>query len=215
MLRLEDEKRMIGTEEMGKTNTRVEVTTASQIRPEDSDEAMRLFKIGYAERWQGEENYKNNIINNATELLRLYEDDSLAASITLDNGRITCIAVHPDFRGQGLGKKLFEEAAKVNPDVWIGVTVNATGMMATLTTEGLNYLPIDNKDKIENLYRMTNQGHNSRVMTQSMEIPFLSERLKEKGIDKNTFTAYTREGGTHGLDYRQVLFQNQSLPKPS
>lgn len=210
MLRVEDEGRMIGAEEMEQTDTRVQVTPASQIQPQDVDETMEFFRIGYAGRWQGEDNYRRNILNNATELLRIYKGEKLAASITLDNGRISCIAVNPDFRGEGLGTKLFEEAARVYPHVWIGVAVDAEEMMATLTTDSLNYLPVDDRDKIEELYRMTNQGRNSVVTAQSTEIPFLSQRLKEKGIERRTFTTYTREGGTHGSTYRQVLLQNQA-----
>ena len=171
---------------------------------------MELFKVGYAERWQGEDNYRKNILSNATELLRIYEGKDLAASLTIDNGRITAIAVHPDMRGHGLGTKLFEEAAKVNPHVWIGVAVDAEEMMATLTTDNLNYLPVNDRDRIESLYRATNQGRDSIVTARSMEIPFLSGRLQEKGIDQRSFTSYTREGGTHPSTYHQVLFQNQA-----
>ena len=206
---LTEGKRMIGEQEMEKTDTRVEVTPASQIQPEDADEAMELFKVGYAERWQGEDNYRKNILSNATELLRIYEGKDLAASLTIDNGRITAIAVHPDMRGHGLGTKLFEEAAKVNPHVWIGVAVDAEEMMATVTSDSLSFLPIDDKDKIQDLYRKTNQGRNSVVTAEKMELPFLSQRLRKKGTDRSTFTTYTREDGTHGQGYRQVLFQNQ------
>jgi len=209
MSSIETKGRMIGGEEMEQADVKVEVTPASQIQPQDSDEAMELFKIGYAERWQGEDNYRNNILNNATELLRIYKGGNLAASITLDHGRISCIAVHPDFRGQGLGTKLFEEAAKVYPNAWIGVAVDAEEMMATLTSDSLNYSLVDDKNKIEGLYRMTNQGRNSVVTSKSMEIPFLSGRLRKKGINQRTFTTYAREGGTHAGEYRQVLFQNQ------
>ena len=210
MSSIETKGRMIGGEEMEQADVKVEVTPASQIQPQDSDEAMELFKIGYAERWQGEDNYRNNILNNATELLRIYKGGNLAASITLDHGRISCIAVHPDFRGQGLGIKLFEEAAKVYPNAWIGVAIDAEEMMATLTSDSLNYSLVDDKNKIEGLYRMTNQGRNSVVTANSMELPFLSQRLGEKGIDRSVFATYTREGGTHGGGYRQVLFQNQT-----
>ena len=45
---LTEDERMIGAQEMEKTDTRVEVTPASQIQPEDADEAMEVFRIGYA-----------------------------------------------------------------------------------------------------------------------------------------------------------------------
>lgn len=210
MLRVEDERRIMEGGEMEPSDVRVELTPANQIQPEDSDEAMELFRVGYGERWQGEDNYRNAILNNATELLRIYADNNLAASITLDHQRITAIAVHPDFRGRGLGIRLFEEAAKAHPDVWIGVAIDAEEMMATLTSSDLNFAPVEDKARIESLYRATNQGRKSEIEIEERRIPFLSERLSKKGIiHQDAFTTYTREGGTHGTSYRQVLFQNQ------
>ena len=198
-------------EEVEQADVRAELTPADQIQPKDSDEVIELLKVGYGERWQGEDNYRTAILNNATELLRIYVEDVLAASLFLDHSRITAIAVHPDMRGRGLGVRLFEEAAKAQPDVWISAGIDAEEMMATLTNAKLNFLPINDQAEIEALYRTTNQGRNAfEVEVETREIPFLTERLERKAIHQDKFTTYTRAGGTHKTVYRQVLFQNQA-----
>lgn len=202
---------------MEQTDLRVKVTPASQIKPEDSDEVMELLAAAYGnygDGWMGDDVFKNARLKNATEMLRIYNGHDLAASLLFDHDRISIIAVRPDSQGQGLGVRLFEEAAKVHPNVWITVGLDSDGMIATLTSNKLNFSLVEDKLKIEDLFRATNQGRDHfKVEAEEKEIPFLSERLKEKGIYRNSFMAYSREGGTHAANYHQIVFQNQ--PKSS
>ena len=201
----------IGEEEMDK-NVRVDVVPAQSLTEEDLKKLGELLAAGYGKLWQGEENFRNAIMGNATQVLRIYAQDNLAAALTIDNSRISAIVVGPDFQGRGLGVKLFEEASKAHPDAWItvGVDPKSEAMIATLTSRRLDFMPVEDKSKIENLFRHTNQGRDHyQVEVGNREFPFLSQRLALKGIKQDTFVAYTRSGSTHGTAYHQILFQNQ------
>lgn len=197
--------------EMEETEVEVRLTPADQIQPEDSEEVMRFMELGYGERWQGEDNYRDAILSNATELLRIYVESDLGAALFIDNDRITAIAVHPGMRGKGLGIRLFQEAVKASPNVWISAGIDAEEMMTTLTSSKLSFHPVDDQAEIEALYRKTNQARDNKwkVEVDRRKIQYLVERLISKGIHQDTFTTYVREGGTHKGAYRQVLFQNK------
>lgn len=202
------------TEQMNNLEARTELTPIDQVAPDEVNQVMRHMERAYAERWQGEDNFRDNIWAYGTQLLRIYSGDDLAAALVLDNDRISIIAVSPDHREQGFGKKLFEEAAKARPNVWITVAVDAYEMMATLTSKDLPFFPVESKDELESLFKATNQGKDKyQIETETKEIPLLSERLREKGVDHDdTFLAFTRQGGTHastGKYYPQLIFQSK------
>lgn len=196
---------------MKKTHITIDLAPVSQVKPGDIEAVMKLMQIAYGDRWQGEDNFRANILANATELLRIYRDGALAASLLLDNERISIIAVNPDFQGQGLGVRLFQEAAKAHSDAWITAGTDADEMIITLTSDKLNYLPVEEKSRIEGLFRSTNQGRNHfRVEVENSEVPILSQRLTKKSVPHaNTFMTYAREGATHSTTYHQIVFQNQ------
>jgi len=199
-------------EEMDNNNLRTDLSSAQQLEDGEINELSKLFKIGYGELWQGDHNFRSVIMRNATQVLRIYSEDNLAAGLVLDNSRITVIAVNPDFQAQGLGVKLFAEASKACPDVWItvGMDIKSEAMIATLTSRRLNFMPVEDKSKIEHLFQQTNQGRDHyRVEVEDREVPFLSQRLALKGVKQDTFGAYTRSGATHNTAYQQILFQNQ------
>ena len=194
-------------------NVRVDITPVTQLTEDQIKELGDLLAAGYDKLWQGDGNYRNAILGNATQVLRIYDGDALAAGVTIDNSRISAIAVGPHFQGRGLGVKLFKEASKAHPDIWItvGVDPKSEGMIATLTSKKINFMPVEDKNKIEDLFRKTNQGREHyQVETESTEFPFLSQRLALKGINQNSFIAYARAGSTHGSVYHQILFQNQT-----
>lgn len=197
-------------QEMEQNQLRVDVTPAQQLSSNEVNELLELLKAGYDERWISDENFRDVIIRNATELLKLYSGDKLAAALVFDNKRISDIAVHPDFQGKGLGVKLFEEAAKAHPDSWISVGIGAEAMLATITAPKLNFVPIEDRAKIEDLFRQTNRGRdNFKMEATKIAVPFLTERLADRGIAKDEFLAFVRPGATHGSSYQQILFQNQ------
>lgn len=200
-------------EEMDNNNLRIDLSRAQQLDEDELRELSKILAAGYGELWQGDENFRNAIMSNATQVLRIYDENNLVAGLTLDNSRISAIAVNPDFQGRGVGVKLFKEASRAHPGVWITVGVNpkSEAMVATLTSRRLNFMPVEDKIKIENLFRQTNQGREHyQVGTESAEFPFLSQRLALKGVKQNNFIAYARAGSTHGNAYHQILFQSQA-----
>ncbi len=193
-----------------KNDIRAEVTPKEQVSKEDLEALLGFFRRGYGERWIGDENFWNVMAKNFTELLRLYDKDQLAAALLIDTRRISDIAVNPDFQGRGLGVRLFKEAASVHPDVWISVGINAEGMLATVTDKDLHYLPVEDKQKIGDLFEHTNRAKGDHeVEVSEVEVPLLSKRLKAKNINQDRFLAFHRVNATHGAAYRQILFQNQ------
>jgi ribosomal protein S18 acetylase RimI-like enzyme len=205
-----------GTREEMENEVKAAISPTQQVSESDLKQLSKILESGYGPLWQGEENYRNAILGNSTQILRIYDGDSLAAGLTIDNSRISSIAVDPNFQGKGLGVKLFEEASKAIPDVWIsvGVTPKSEGMIATLTSKKLNFMPVEDKGRIEDLFKNTNQGKDRyAVDVTRVEFPLLSQRLEAKGIKQDAFVAYSRAGSTHGADYSQIIFQNQPQPK--
>lgn len=192
-------------------NIQVKLLTKEQISPDQKERLLKFFEEGYGERWISGDNFNEVMIPNATQALMIESDGRLAGALLFDHQRISDISVHPDFQGQGLGERLFEEAAKACSDAWISVGINAEGMLATVTSGNLHFLPVEEKQRIEVLFAQTNRGKdNFKVEVTRVALPILHERLANKGINKDQFTAFVRVGATHGVGYQQILFQNQS-----
>lgn len=188
----------------------VKVTPKEEINPEEVASLIDFYKAGYGDRWLGEENFRNVMMQIGTQLVQIYSEGRLAAAAFFDHSRICDISVHPDFTGQGLGVKLIQEAAVAQPDAWISIGIDADGMLATITDDKLNFLPVEDKDQIEQLFRNTNRGKdNFEVGVEQVEVPIVTKRLAAKGIIKDKFTAFYRHGATHGQVYKQLLFQNK------
>lgn len=195
---------------MEQESVKVEVTARDRVGGEELAMLRDFFKRGYGGRWIGDENFWTVMAHNFTQLLRLYSRNQLAAALLIDTKRISDIAVDPGCRGRGLGVKLLEEAAKVYSNVWISVGIDAEGMMATITDQGLNYLPVEDKQEIETLFKDTNRARGDyQVEISEVVVPLLSDRLAAKGIVRDKFMAFSRINATHGSVYKQILFQNQ------
>jgi GNAT superfamily N-acetyltransferase len=198
-------------EEMNQDIVQAKFTTKDQISPDEISELIQFFKIGYGERWVSDEHFRDVVMSNMSDLLRLYSEDKLVAAAGINVNRITDISVDPNQRGKGLGLKLFEEAAKNNPRLWITVGVDAPEMLATVASPELNLLPIKDPTEIEKLFKEINGiTGDFQIETTEVELPLLTERLQKKGINQDKFLAFSRTNSLHGNTYKQILFQNQT-----
>ncbi len=189
----------------------VQVTPKDKLTPIKLSELMTFFKAGYGDRWISEEHFRGTVIKNSSRILELRIKRQLAAALSINVHRITDIAVGPNFRGQGLGVKLFKEAAKDDPAAWVTIGKDAIGMLSTVTDAFLNYLPVDQKEEVETLFKEINGvGDDFAVDVVEVDSPILTARLAQKGMEKEKFTAIHRPGSLHAPDYYQILFQNQS-----
>lgn len=190
----------------------VKVSKKEDFSKNQLEELLELFKAGYGGDWLGDDIFWKVRMKNGTEVLELQSNSKITAAILFDNLRISLITVHPDFQGQGLGVRLFQEAAKAQSEAWISVATNADAVLHTVADSRLNFMPIEDKEEIEDLLKETNGSRNSfEVDTKEVEVPLLSKRLAKKGIQKEKFVAYAaKTGSTHGAQYWQILFQNQS-----
>ncbi len=208
---------MIGEElmeghEVDLSSAQVKVIPKDQLSNSDQQQLLELFRAGFGDEWLGDDVFWNMRMKNCTGVLEICSDEKLAAAVLFDNLRIIQPSVHPDFQGQGLGVKLFQEAARIYPETWVSVGIDAEGMLATITSPELSYLPADDQDKIENLLQSTNGSKNSfQVDVKEVALPEVSKRLAGKGVTKDMFIAYAaKSGSAHGQGYYQILFQNQT-----
>lgn len=202
---------LMDEQEMEPEDLTVRVLSKDEILQDHQQQLLELFKSGYGDDWLGDDVFWNVRMKNGTDVLELQSNNQIAAAIIFDNLRISLITVHPDFQGQGLGVRLFQEAAKAHSKAWISVATNADAVIRTITDSKLNFMPVEDKNKIEVLLGETNGSRNSsEVDIEEIEIPLLSERLAKKGIQEEKFVVYAaKTGSTHGSGYKQVLFQNQ------
>lgn len=189
----------------------VSLLPKGNISPDHLEKLLALFRAGYGNDWLGDEMFRNVRMKNVTESLELTSQNQLAAAILFDNLRILLITVHPDFQGHGLGVKLLQEAANAHPKTWISVSLDAEPVLHTVTDKRLNYVPIEDQTQIEDMLRNINGGKaNPHVDMKEVEIPYLTQRLAERGIVQNKFQVFAaKAGSTHGQQYWQILFQNQ------
>ncbi len=194
------------------TNLKVQVFPKEQITEEQLKEFIAFFKDGYGDRWVSEDHFRNVVMKNSTELLTVRDGEELVASFNFDNHRITDIAVSPTHRGEGLGVRLFQEAANHNPEAWITIGVDADAMLSTVTSKELNFVPVEDKDQMEGLFRQCNgTRENYQVGIEEVQLPMVMRRLKEKGIEhSDTFLTSYRGKSLHGPAYKQIIFQNRA-----
>lgn len=78
----------------------------------DIPEVMEIEKLSFSVPWS-EESFRNEIESNMSARYMVVETGKTVAAyggmwIILDEGHITNIAVHPDYRGRGLGNAIVE-----------------------------------------------------------------------------------------------------------
>lgn len=200
--------------EMEKISVQPRWVSREQVTDQEINRLIAVYKSGYGPKWISEEHFRSTVIKNTSEILELVTGEDVAAAINVNNKRITDIAVNPKFQGQGLGVRLFEEAAKHIPEVWISVGIDpkAEGMMATVTDPRLSFLPVGDKTTIESLFKGLNGVESDLIIgTDRVKHKFLTGRLVGKGITQEEFIAFYRPNSLHGVGYEQILFQNQPL----
>lgn len=197
--------------EMDLTGITVKITPKEEVTPPEIDELINLFQTGYGEKWNGEDYFRNVVMRNNSDIVRLFLNGTLAAASLVNIRRITDIAVHPSFQGRGLGVRLFQEAVRFRNDIWITIGVDAEAMLHTVTDQRLHFLPVEDQTVIEGLYRGINGvGDDFAVEIVEVTDPDLSERLARKGVRKDSFMVFYRHGSVHNQNYKQILWQNQS-----
>ncbi len=171
---------------------------------------VEVYENAYGEGWIGKNKYLEGTLQNVTEHHLLEIDGKPAAALDMNRDRIISIAVHPDFQGKNLGVKLFREAANSKPNAWISIGVTAYGMLSTVLNENLDYNLVEDKNKIEKLYRkISGVDENYVVNTTVVSDPTISEVFSKKGIEKIKFIATHRPGSIHDERYQQLVFQNK------
>ena len=76
----------------------------------DADEIAAMEEVTFAMPWSRKDFWAEAINENATYVVGTVEDKIAAyagAWISFEEAQVTNVAVHPDYRGQGIGTKLF------------------------------------------------------------------------------------------------------------
>ncbi len=88
----------------------------------DIHEIAELEKLCFPTPWS-EQSFRDEIIKNAIAVYMVTEDQNLGRIVgyaglwrILDEGHVTNVAIHPDYRGRGLGKKMMEELLRCVED---------------------------------------------------------------------------------------------------
>lgn len=143
--------------------------TLSLMEESDLDAVLEISSLSLKESWS-KESFKKELSNSLAKYLVAKTDKSIVGFagvwIIVDEGHITNIAVHPHFRGQGIGSKLLEGLIDNSKKNW-GVTsltlevrssnIKAQGLYKkfNFNEEGLrkNYYQDNKEDAIIMWYR--------------------------------------------------------------
>ena len=82
------------------------------MKQEDADEIAAIEEMTFAMPWSRKDFWAEAINKNAIYIVGTIEDKIVAyagAWISFEEAQVTNVAVHPDYRGQGIGTKLFEK----------------------------------------------------------------------------------------------------------
>ena len=91
------------------------------MKQEDADEIAAIEEMTFAMPWSRKDFWYEAINENAIYIVGIIEDKIVAyagAWISFEEAQVTNVAVHPDYRGQGIGAELFakliDEVKKIN-----------------------------------------------------------------------------------------------------
>ena len=82
-----------------------------RLQPTDAEQMAEIEKQCFAMPWSREDFWAEALNDNATYIIGLMDNKIVAyagAWISFEEAQITNVAVHPDFRRQGIGTKLFK-----------------------------------------------------------------------------------------------------------
>ena len=91
------------------------------MKQEDADEIAAIEEMTFAMPWSRKDFWAEAVNENAIYIVGLIENKVVAypgAWISFEEAQVTNVAVHPDYRGQGIGAELFakliDEVKKIN-----------------------------------------------------------------------------------------------------
>ena len=91
------------------------------MKQEDADEIAEIEEMTFAMPWSRKDFWAEAVNENAIYIVGLFENKVVAyagAWISFEEAQVTNVAVHPDYRGQGIGAELFakliDEVKKIN-----------------------------------------------------------------------------------------------------
>lgn len=82
------------------------------IRQEDAEEIAAIEEMTFAKPWSRKDFWAEAVNENAVYVVGLVENKVVAYGgvwISFEEAQVTNIAVHPDYRGQGIGTELFSK----------------------------------------------------------------------------------------------------------
>ena len=127
------------------------------IRPANENDIKTLTEIDeicFSSPWS-EKSFTDEIVNNKIAMYLVAEVDSKVVGyaglwVILEEGHITNVAVHPDFRGKGLAKKLLTELLATAEEAGANIytlEVRATNESAIALYESFNFKSVGLRKK--------------------------------------------------------------------
>ncbi len=111
--------------------------TVRRMRSADLDEVMQIERLSFSTPWSRESFRLEIEENRCAYYIVLAEDGRVVAYagtwLAISEGHITNIAVHPDFRGRGYGKRITRELMEQCLDIgitWMTLEVRRSNLIA-------------------------------------------------------------------------------------
>lgn len=188
--------------------------TVHEVPEEDLQEISVLYSKTYGSVGLsiGERAYETLTLPTTTDIATISEGGLLLAVGNLNGSRLGMVASRngKEHVRKGLVGELITGIQKEGVPVWMTISTDrrAHGMLAAVTTSGVDVFPVNDRDRILDLFsaQTTLSGSRDFIFT-DVEHEFLTYRLKKKGIDQETFLAVSSVPSLHGPSYQQIVFQ--------